>query len=181
MTPSPLEKFVLDARDKAITASDATYLAACDTSTLTWYAGPNDSAYLVAKEDVRTAEEALPNHLADPGNHPAPSAPEPVVLSMIARIPTDSFYMTSCGMWRGPKKAAQTFDKTAGTLTAAHPNLADLDQDFNSVLAKLLTLRRLAITHKVYRGVFKSEDDKTRLRLRHVLFENVQVAIHIFI
>ncbi|KAJ7288194.1 hypothetical protein C8J57DRAFT_509158 [Mycena rebaudengoi] len=177
MTP---EEFLANARDKAIT--DATYLAACDTGTLTWYRGVNGSAQLVTKEDKRKTEEALAIRRADPqGNHPEPPPPEPAVLSMIAHIPTFGFFMTSCGMWQGPKTAAKTFAELSATLAVAAPkqggSLRYLDEDFTVVLAKLLELRSEGATQEDYRGIFRSlgsEEDKSSLRLRHVFFEDAR-------
>ncbi|KAJ7288193.1 hypothetical protein C8J57DRAFT_1214398 [Mycena rebaudengoi] len=167
------------------------YLAECDISTLTWYRGPNGSAQLVTKEDVQIAEAALTIRRADPqGSHPEPPAPEPVVLSMIAHIPTYGFFMTSCGMWQESKNAPQTFAKAAGTLNAAAPNLRRLDEDFTAVLAKLLDLRSEGATQKDPRGILRSmgskkdkskdkskeeyKEDNSCLKLRHVLFENTE-------
>jgi hypothetical protein len=149
------------------------YLGGPDTFTkLVWW-GERNSHRLVNKADADAADDAIKAHSEDdhaPGASPPPSA----LLSVIGFVPSEDYWLTSCGMWKGPTTAAPNFADAKATCTIEDAKLEVLGDDFKHALSNVQTLIESGSTpgYNVSKGPHvKSSTGTFKLKFRHVLFE----------
>lgn len=129
--------------------------------------------YLVTIEAAAAAATARKAHAAD-SEAPEPTAPEPAVLSAVVFIPSEDYWLTSCGMWKGPTEAARSFADVKPTCMGVAPQHEVFSGDFNVVMKNVGALFDRARTEgfKELKGVIvKSLAGELKLKFRHVLFD----------
>jgi hypothetical protein len=128
--------------------------------------------HLVTVEAAATAAATRKAYVADP-EAPEPTAPAPAVLSAVVFVPSEDYWLTSCGMWKGPTEAARSFADVKPTCMGEAPEHEVFSGDFNVVIKNMGALFEKARTKgfKEIKGVIVKSGDKSKLKFRHVLFD----------
>jgi len=133
------------------------------------------------KEDCVVTREALETfHSSNnaPDLEPlVPAPPDPVELSAVVLITPDDFWLTSCGMWKGPTSVARTLADVKPTCTGDVPQETIFAQDFDSVMENINSLvHDVQINEQTeVKGFFKnSPTGQRKIKFRHILFEKIQ-------
>ena len=111
-------------------------------------------------------------HATDPET-PEPTAPAPAVLSAVVIIPSDDYWLTLCGMWKGPTEAARSFADVKPTCMGEAPKHEVFSDDFNVVIKNVGVLFEKAHMKgfKEFKGVIVKSSGESRLKFWHVLFD----------
>ena len=128
---------------------------------------------LVTAEAAAAASDALKTHASDPSAE-RPTVPEPAVLSAVVFIPKEDYWLTACGMWKGPTEATRTFADVKPTCTGQAPEHAVFADDFDVVLKNLDALMQKEKTDgfKAMKGLLiNSMNGNRKIKFRHILFE----------
>ena len=158
-----------------VTARDALvkkglYLGSPDVSSqLAWQRNGKLSQYLTTTEDVNMVSaqnEGLdPINDADQFKHP-PYA----ILSAIVFIPSEDYWLTSCGMWKANHN--YSFANVKPTCTGQAPKQPLVSEDFQHVINNMNIFVNRAKTLPTFKGPFVDSSSGVRkLKFRHVLFE----------
>jgi len=131
----------------------------------------------VSIEAAAKAVKAAAEGLQDP-TKPGARADilKPFIFSIIVSITSEDFFASSCGKWKGPTIAAQTFANVKLTFTGEAPADPLLAEEFHHSCAKISQMFALAKTSEAHerRGVFVESGDKIKLRFTHRLFEELK-------
>ena len=127
---------------------------------------------LVTVEAAETAAAAHKIYAADP-NAPEPTAPEPAILSAVVKISEDDYWLTSCGMWKGPTEAAKLFADVKPTCMGQIPDHDVFADDFKIVLKNITEIINMGCTKgfKDRKGVLTGSKENHRLKFHHILFD----------
>ncbi|KAG5634481.1 hypothetical protein H0H81_001803 [Sphagnurus paluster] len=81
------------------------------------------------------------------GSTPPHIPPLDVVnLSIVVEITTEDFWMTSCGLWKGPNRGCNAFSDMKLTCTGAKPTHAVFSPDYPTAIGNLKYLMDIAAT-----------------------------------
>lgn len=129
---------------------------------------------LVTTETAEMIQHAQDDHAADPDANPMPDV-SPAILSAVVLITEEDFWMTSCGMWKGPTAITPTFADVKPTCTGGSPDHELFANDFRTVCGNVNTVMNMGRTpgFKNIKGVKVGTANglNPKLKFRHVLFE----------
>ena len=97
---------------------------------------------------VEAAEAAAASHkvyASDP-DAPEPVAPEAAILSAVVKISEEDYWLTSCGMWKGPTEAAKSFADVKPTCMGQVPEHDIFADDFKTVLKNVTDIINMGRT-----------------------------------
>lgn len=137
---------------------------------------------LVTAETAAAVDEAQAAHDAHPENTPSPDI-SPAILSAVVLITEDDFWMTSCGMWKGPTQATPTFADVKPTCTGAAPPHEVFAADFPITCENITAIMEMGRTagFTEVKGIkVNAIGGAPKLKFRHVLFE-VHLYLYVLI
>src|ERR1700722_5792420 len=150
------------------------YLGSSDVSSqLVWQRNGKLHQYLATVEDVEKV--SAHNEALDPITSQTQYPPY-AILSAIVFIPSEDYWLTSCGMWKAEHK--YPFAKVKPTCTGQAPKHPVVSEDFRNVLSNMDILVNRAKGSPSFKGALvNSPSTGTRkLKFRHILFE---VCLHV--
>jgi len=125
------------------------------------------------KEPVSSQDSATQSNASSATSPSQPSIDnfteqEPVVLVLVARISTQSYFFAADGCFKQPVAKMETIKPSCLLEKPEFPVFAD---DFTSVIDNITWLENLAANRGYEKqGVVKTEAGVNRIRLQHVLF-----------
>jgi hypothetical protein len=156
-------QMILSARDSLI--ERGLYLGASDVSSqVIWQCNGKLHQYLATAEDVEKL--AIPSESPDSCQYP-PYA----ILSAIVFVPSEDYWLTSCGMWKPDHK--YPFAKVKPTCTGQAPMHPTLSDDFRNVLSNMDIIINCTKCDPSFKGalVTSPSTGARKLKFRHILFE----------
>jgi hypothetical protein len=98
----------------------------------------------------------------------------PAILSTIVSITANNFWMTSCGMWKGPNSATKEFADIKPTCTGVTTDHEFLAQDFSvgiDNICQLMEQMMMSDTTAKQGMLVNTGPGQLKLKFRHVLFQ----------
>ena len=131
---------------KALVLSDkATYSGMPDKPRFLQWVHIGKAKLLVKEQSATKYLEAQQAVQANP-DMPLPETPQSAVLSAVVHIPTEDYWLTSDGMWKGSTNAMKTFADVKPSCTGEAPTHEVFSGDFENVLKHLWKILDMACT-----------------------------------
>ncbi|KAF8440515.1 hypothetical protein L210DRAFT_3539853 [Boletus edulis BED1] len=99
---------------------------------------------------------------------------EPAILSIIADISHDSFWLSSDAGWRGPTEITPSLSDVKGTCIGTAPRSPILHDHFSQALQHILVLQALVATPDITVRQGFTQFGSERLKFRHIFFETIR-------
>jgi hypothetical protein len=150
------------------------YLGVPDVAAKVTWIRTGHADTLVTADAAAAFNEAHKSHASDP-SAPKPSPPDPAIVSAVVFIPSEDYWLTSCGMWKEPTIAAASLADVKPTCTGQTPEHKVFADDFKILLKNVEAIleKRRTEGFKEMKGFLTKSalTGKTKLRFRHILFE----------
>lgn len=165
------------ARDAFQKASDTHYLGVLTASDRLVWTRRGRADIIIDKnaaDDAEQSRKLQSLNESDDTTIPQAEPPDPAILTVVVTLTQDDYWLTSCGMWKGPTTAAPHLSDVKPTCTGGVPEHPVFAADFSTLLDNIKHLMEKVKTpgFKATQGILVHGNvGQPKIKFRHTLFE----------